>query len=136
MAGSEKTSARVLVVEDDADLRHLFSTHLALAGFTVETVGDGFAALRRIDQAPPDLLVLDLGLPMISGDCVANELAASAHTRDIPVVVVTGQLTASPPTNAACVLWKPVALPNLVATVKRCLQQAAFAASGKPGPKV
>jgi DNA-binding response OmpR family regulator len=125
--------ARILVVEDDADLRHLFSTHLALAGFSVESVQDGLAALWHIEQSPPDLLILDLGLPLMSGESVADELAASAQTRDIPVVVVTGQLSALPPSHAACVLWKPVALEHLVATVRRCLQQSALLAEER-GP--
>lgn len=127
MSPSEKTSPRVLIVEDDGDLRHLFSTQLTLAGFRVEAVDNGLAALQRIDEAPPDLLLLDLGLPVISGHSVANELAASALTRDIPLVVVTGQLTTAPPTNASCVLWKPVSLPNLIATVNRCLDDARWA---------
>lgn len=124
MPPSEKISPRVLIVEDDGDLRHLFSTQLTLAGFRAESVDNGLAALQRIDEAPPDLLLLDLGLPVISGLSVANELAASALTRDIPLVVVTGQLTTAPPTNAVCVLWKPVSLPNLIATVNRCLDDA------------
>lgn len=131
MAEREKSSVRILIVEDDSDLRHLFSTQLTLAGYTVDAVEDGLAALRRIDEQPPDLLVLDLGLANMPGDAVANELAASAHTRDVPVVVVTGQLAIAPPANAACVLWKPVALRNLITAVERCLEDAAVAGAAR-----
>lgn len=119
----------ILVVEDSPDLRHLFSTYLRLAGYTVEAVGDGLAALRRIEQAPPHLLVLDLGLPYLRGEDVASELAAQAHTREIPVVIVTGEPRAIAPASAACVLMKPVNPADLVITVKRCLQTPARAAT-------
>ncbi len=80
----------VLVVEDDADVRSLFRAALTIAGFQVTVVADGLDALRRIDSDPPSLVVLDLGLPSISGAVVRQELAAYEHTRNIPVVIVTG----------------------------------------------
>ena len=80
----------ILVVEDDEDLRRLFRTALMLAGFDVMEAGDGLEALLRIDQSPPDLVVLDLVLPRLSGIAVQQEIAAQAVTRDIPVVVITG----------------------------------------------
>jgi two-component system, OmpR family, response regulator MprA len=123
---------RILVVEDDADLRHLFSTHLRLAGFHVDAVGDGLAALRHLDEDPPDLLVLDLGLPFVPGEYIAREVAARAHTHLIPVVVVTGQPAVDVATVAACVLTKPVELGELVSTVKRCLSQSATASPTVP----
>jgi DNA-binding response OmpR family regulator len=110
------------VVEDDADLRHLFSTHLRLAGFHVDAVGDGLAALHHIDRDPPDLIILDLGLPLVSGEHIAHEVAARAESEQIPVVVVTGQEPAPDVVAVtACVLTKPVELGELVSAVKRCL---------------
>jgi DNA-binding response OmpR family regulator len=114
-------SARVLIVEDDGDLRHLYGSWLALAGFRVQTATDGISALQHVDADPPDLLLLDLGLPLLRGEHVANELAAQAHTRAIPVVVVTGQPSALAPAAAACVLRKPVEHDELIDTVRRCL---------------
>lgn len=111
---------RILVVEDDSDLRHLYSSWLSLAGFAVETAGDGIIALQLVEQDPPDLLLLDLGLPLLRGEHVANELAARAHTREIPVIIVTGEPVSLAPA-AACVLTKPVELERLVDTVRRCL---------------
>ncbi|HSL20614.1 MAG TPA: response regulator [Vicinamibacterales bacterium] len=119
----------ILVVDDNPDIRHLFSTYLRLAGYSVEAVGDGVAALRRIEEANPDLLVLDLGLPLLRGEDVATELAARAHTREIPVVIVTGEPLAVAPASAACVLLKPVNPTDLLITVKRCLEMPARAAT-------
>ena len=116
---------QILVVEDDADVRRMFRTALALAGFDVHDVGVGFDALRRIDQARPDLIVLDLMLPDISGFVIRQEIAAQAHTRNIPIVVVTGSSLDLAGLDVACVLRKPVAPEELLAVVQSCLSAGA-----------
>lgn len=110
----------ILLVEDDAPLRTMYRTALRVAGFYVTEAGNGLDALRALDADPPDLVVLDLGLPFVSGYAVRAELAAQSHTRDIPVVVVTGN-EPDAPLNVPCLLRKPVAADELVAAVKRCL---------------
>ncbi len=124
----------MLVVEDDPDLRHLYATALTLARFDVTVAGDGFEALRKIDGDPPDLLLLDLGLPIVSGEAVMIEVAARARTHRIPVVVVTGQVLVAPPATADCVLQKPVVLDELVTTVERCLDSGALEAVAPGAP--
>ena len=109
---------RVLIVEDDHDLRRLFRTALTFAGFELQEAGDGLTALQWIDQEPPDLVVLDLMLPTLSGRAVQQEIAASAHLRHIPIVIVTGS---GEPAEAACVLRKPVNPEQLVKAVRSCL---------------
>ena len=111
----------VLVVEDDEDLRRLFRTALTLAGYDVEEAGDGLEALKKIDMAPPSLVVLDLMLPQISGFVVHQEIAAHVLTRQIPVVIITGSSAALDQTGAACVLRKPISPEQLVSTVESCL---------------
>jgi CheY-like chemotaxis protein len=111
----------ILVVEDDADLRYMFRTALAFAGFSVREAGDGYEALRMIDVDPPDLVVLDLMLPTISGAVVQQEIAAQVVTRDIPVVIVTGSAMPFDEARAACVLRKPAAPSQLVDAVRQCL---------------
>ena len=108
----------VLIVEDDVDLRHMFRQALTIADFDVREAGDGYSALNEIDQQRPSVIVLDLGLPNISGYAVLQELAAQAHTRTIPVVVVTGQQRAEHMDGIACLLYKPVAPDRLVNTVR------------------
>jgi DNA-binding response OmpR family regulator len=116
---------RVLIVEDDRDLRRMFRTALTVSGFHVMEAPDGLDALRLLDIEPPDLVILDLGLPLVSSHVVRQELAAQAHTRDIPVVVVTGSSSGHADLNVACLLRKPVAPEELVATVRRCLASGA-----------
>ena len=116
---------RILVVEDDADLRRMFRTSLALAGFDVEEAGDGVVALRLVENCPPDLVVLDLILQTLDGVSVQQELAASSATSEIPVVIVTGSNIDTDPLEVASVLHKPVMPDELVKTVERCLSGAA-----------
>lgn len=115
----------ILIVEDDEDLRRLFRTALALAGFDVVEARDGLEALRWIDQAPPDLVILDLLLPRISGLVVQQEIAAQAVTRQIPIVVVTGSTITADDLDVACFLRKPVSPDRLIETVRTCLTSGA-----------
>ena len=120
---------RILVVEDDADLRRMFRTILALSGYDVEEAGDGVDALQMIDNQLPDLIVLDLVLRALDGVSVQQELAARAITRQIPIVIVTGSTIDTDSLDVACVLHKPVMPDELVRTVKQCLAAGAAASS-------
>ena len=111
----------LLVVEDDEDLRRLYRIALALEGFDVEEAANGFEALIRIDGSLPNLIVLDLMLPHLSGYAVLQEIAASAHTRRIPVVVVTGSPEPLDHHEVFCVLRKPITSDELITVVRRCL---------------
>jgi CheY-like chemotaxis protein len=115
----------ILIVEDDEELRRMFRTSLLLEGFEVIEAGDGLAALTRIDREPPDLVVLDLMLPSLSGVAVRQEIAGHALTRNIPIVIVTGSAMNVDHLDVACVLRKPIAPETLVDAVKRCFQRGA-----------
>src|SRR5437867_13054072 len=110
---------RILIVEDDPDLRRLFRTALSMSGYEVEDASDGIDALHLIENRPPDLVVLDLVLRVLDGASVQQELAAQAITRHIPVVVVTGTDIDIQGINVACILHKPVMPDTLVATVQQ-----------------
>ena len=58
---------RVLVVEDDETLREIYALKLEMAGFEVETAGDGVEALERVRLAAPDLIILDMMMPRLDG---------------------------------------------------------------------
>ena len=120
-------SKRILIVEDDADLRRLFRMSLIVAGYDVEEAGDGVEALQLVENRTPDLVVLDLVLRALDGLSVQQELAARALTQHIPVVIVTGSTLEPGGLNVACVLRKPVMPDELVQTVSMCL------AFGTPG---
>jgi two-component system response regulator MprA len=115
----------ILIVEDDELLSRLYRTALSVAGYDARLAADGLQALREIDADPPDLVVLDIGLPRVDGVAVRQEIAAHAHTRDIPIVVVTGSTMDFTNLDVPCVLRKPVAPEELVRAVERCLESGA-----------
>ena len=69
-----RPEARLLVVEDEPNIRELLSTSLRFAGFEVHTAGDGATALKLAETTRPDLLVLDVMLPDMDGFAVTRRL--------------------------------------------------------------
>lgn len=82
---------RVLFVDDDPILREFASVHLATDSVGVETAADGHEALQRVQEAQPDLMLLDLEMPNLDGFEVLRRLRAEPATARLPVVVVTGR---------------------------------------------
>jgi CheY-like chemotaxis protein len=80
---------RILVVDDEPEIRTLLERALSARGFTVETAPDGEEGLARIAAHPPALVLLDAMLPRIHGFEVARRLRADARTRDLPVIMMT-----------------------------------------------
>jgi DNA-binding response OmpR family regulator len=80
----------VLVVEDERDIREVLRRYLERAGLSVLTTGTGAEAIRLLTSAPPDLVVLDLGLPDVDGTDVLREIQAAGHP---PVLVLTARST-------------------------------------------
>ena len=121
-----RTPPTVLVVEDDQPLREFYRVTLRYAGYAVVAVEDGLDALGWLEQHTPDIIVLDLTLVRVSGRDLQRELRAHAETRDIPIVVVTGDDTSDlNRSELACVLHKPVTGAALVEVVGRCLKKDA-----------
>jgi CheY-like chemotaxis protein len=113
----------VLVVEDDAPLRELYRSALRAAGYAVVAVEDGVDALRRVERGRPEAVILDLGLPRLSGRDVQRELKSSPDTQHIPIVVVSGTDTSDlNPEDFACVLNKPISAEALILAVQHCLR--------------
>ena len=82
---------RVLVVEDEADLRSVLGYNLRLAGYEVEEAGSAHEALRMALGRAPDLVILDLMLPDFPGTEVCRELRRTERTRDVPVLILTAK---------------------------------------------
>jgi CheY-like chemotaxis protein len=111
----------VLVVEDDPDLRYIFRVALMVAGFRVREAGDGYMALAALEDTMPDVIVLDLGLPRVSGFLVLDEIAARQDTSGLSVIVVTGLDVAE--RHNTTYLRKPVEANLLVHTVRGALRR-------------
>lgn len=80
---------RILLVEDDRFLRRACETSLRQRGFAVTTAVDGEEALRAVREAVPDLILLDLLMPKITGLEVLRALRADERTRAVPVLVLS-----------------------------------------------
>ncbi|WP_017430262.1 response regulator transcription factor [Vreelandella jeotgali] len=80
---------RVLVVDDETNILLSLEFLMQQAGFTVTTADDGESALERVDDTPPDLMLLDISLPGISGFDVLERLRAASATRDMPIIMLT-----------------------------------------------
>ena len=81
----------VLVVDDESDVVDLIRYKLRAAGFAVLEANDGLAALRTARDARPDLVVLDLMLPEMTGEEVCRQLKSNADTAAIPVLMLTAK---------------------------------------------
>jgi len=79
---------KLLLVDDDMQLAAMLHEFLELQGFAVDSVGDGETALEKIDEAPTDLLILDVMLPGINGFDVLKKLR---KTHDLPVIMLTAR---------------------------------------------
>src|SRR5213594_3549227 len=79
----------VLVADDYADTRELFTRFLQFAGYDVATAEDGQAAINRAVLLSPAVILLDLAMPTMSGFETAEHLKADQRTRTIPIIAVT-----------------------------------------------
>lgn len=120
------SKAKILIIEDDNDLRHGLTLRLKASGYDVVQAHDGLAAVSIARHESPDAVLLDLGLPAGDGitvlDCYANLPALC----DIPVVVLTGRdpRTAEPATRkfkVSAFLQKPVENQVLLAAIEHAL---------------
>ena len=123
VVGSQRRSARILIVEDDSGLRYVYRAALSVSGYDVICAGDGIEALYQLDADLPDLVVLDLALPRLSGRDVQREISANARYRHIPILVVTGDPGDLVESDHLCILRKPVELAALSDAVDRCLRR-------------
>ena len=113
----------VLVVEDEAGVRELLSLVLSTAGYQVVVAESALGVVERVRRQRPAALVLDLGLPYVSGAHLLATLREDPDpaVREVPVVIVSALTEALPPARRAqvsAVLAKPFAMDDLVSAVQ------------------
>jgi len=133
--------ATVLLVEDERKLRELIRSYLERAGLTVLSTGSGAEAIALAVSAAPDLVVLDLGLPDVSGETVAREVRATGPTGatgTVPILMLTAKAAeedriAGLELGADDYVTKPFSPRELVLRVQAILRRGSPAASARPG---
>jgi len=126
---STKPPRRVLIVEDEAPIRELLRLHLSLAGFGVDEIGDGAAALDRLRAERYDLVVLDLMLPGLDGITLCRAIRAQGPNVATPLLMVTARDTESDKvlgleSGADDYLAKPFGIREMLARVGAILRRS------------
>lgn len=110
-----------LIIEDERDIVALFRHVLDLAGYRTEIVLDGKAAMEHLSRTTPDIVLLDLGLPGLSGTEILVRMHADERLKKIPVVVITALPHAAQalPVTPQLVLIKPVNIEQMTTLIRR-----------------
>jgi CheY-like chemotaxis protein len=122
----DRTRPLVLIVEDQVDLRQLYAQQLTMSGFDVIEAGNGADAITHTGAQLPDVVLMDLSLPVVDGWEATRRLKSDARTAHIPVVALTahdgsGELQRA--TNAGCDWFVPKPCPPdaLITELRRVL---------------
>lgn len=121
-------TTRILIVEDEPDIRDLLDMSLRHAGYQVLQAADVESARRHIDSTLPDLILLDWMLPDRSGIDLARQLRSDARTRDVPIIMLTARTSESDKLSgfdagADDYVTKPFSPRELVARVRAMLRR-------------
>lgn len=117
---------KILVVEDDKNIREYLEESLKEAGYSVKGTGDGAVALKMVRDAKPDLIVLDLGIDSIAGETVCAEVKKEHPT--LPIIILTaknttGDIVHGLDLGADDYISKPFETEELLARIRSRLKQ-------------
>lgn len=90
-SGQEKRQVRVMVVDDSRTIRSTAETLLGKAGFSVVTAEDGFDALAKVAEDPPDIVFVDIMMPRLDGYQTCTLIKGNAKYKNIPVVLLSSR---------------------------------------------
>ena len=118
---------RILLVEDNDSSREMLTRRLRKNGYEVLTAVNGQEALDMVRRDPPDVVLLDMMLPVMDGWTAVREMRADAATRDIPVIALTAHAALEDrkrSIEAGCDdhETKPVDMPRLLSTIERWIE--------------
>ena len=92
--GNSGARKRVLVVDDFDDAREMYAEYLEFVGYQVEVARNGVEAVEKAQGAPPDIILMDLSLPVMDGWEATRRLKQDQRTRNIPVMALSGHVLA------------------------------------------
>ena len=119
---------QIMMVDDDPDVLFLFSAYFELRGIEMLVAEDGFTALDLLDEAVPDLFILDVMMPQMTGIELCQRIRARAETADVPVVMLSAwgddqTIQQAYDAGANDYLTKPIDPVDLEAKVKGLLRE-------------
>jgi diguanylate cyclase (GGDEF)-like protein len=137
MKTAEPTGKRILVVDDDRNLRKIIQTNLELAGYDVTTAANGNEALRVLDAMQPDLVVLDVMMPLMDGYEVARRIRRHPSNTNVPIIMLTAKSEvedklAGFDAGADDYMTKPFGPQELLARVKAKIRRVEVSSSLSP----
>ena len=138
MTKSKNDRPRVLLVDDYPDAREMYSEYLQFSGFDVIEAANGMEALQRAADEAPDIILMDLSLPVMDGWEATRRLKADRRTAEIPVVALTGHALAGiseGARQAGCdaFVTKPCLPEDLVREIRKVLEGLSSRKAGRSG---
>ncbi len=120
---------RILLVEDEANLRELMKYRLEEAGYEVITATDGFFAVSMARSQRPDIILLDLMLPKLDGYTVCRMLRLNDITKEIPIIMITARTAPQDKDRGLEIgandyLAKPVDVPTLLEKISELIKNS------------
>jgi DNA-binding response OmpR family regulator len=135
---------KVLVVDDEPSVRKVIEHALRHEGLEVRTAGNGAECLQAVEAEPPDLILLDVNMPVMDGFQTLRVLRENAATKHLPVIILTARgddadVSQAWTTGVDLYLMKPLALDDLLVAVRRSLDvlgtdSAEDTSPGEPPP--
>jgi DNA-binding response OmpR family regulator len=124
--------AKILIIEDQPDYRFLLKLNLEASGYLVELAEDGGSGLQLVHSAAPDLILLDLMLPVINGIDLCRQIRQFST---VPIMIVTARagqqdMIAGLTAGADDYITKPFGIPELLARINARLRRSRTLAAG------
>jgi two-component system alkaline phosphatase synthesis response regulator PhoP len=129
------SAKRIMVVDDEPDVRNFLAACLEDAGFKVDTAFDGVDALEKVEAFSPDLMTLDMVMPRMSGVKVLRTLRKNKKWANLPIIVITAHardemgsnqiedfMAMTSKVRPRIILEKPISPANLVKTISEILK--------------
>jgi two-component system alkaline phosphatase synthesis response regulator PhoP len=121
--------AKILVAEDEPDIRELLSFTLKYGGFDVVTAANGLEAVEQAEKSKPDMILLDVRMPRMTGYEACKVLKEKPETKDIPIVFLSAkgqeaEVERGIEVGAIDYILKPFAPDTLISQIKKLLDKA------------